>query len=81
ALYIQAQKNNQVIYEEEKLTDTQRANEYIMTSLRTMEGLDLAHIQGLMGETAVSMILKSAQKAIDNGVLQKEHNTLTLTQA
>ncbi|MBX9781376.1 MAG: radical SAM family heme chaperone HemW [Chitinophagaceae bacterium] len=81
ALYIRAQKNNLNIYEEEKLTDTQRANEYIMTSIRTIEGLDLTHIQDLLGEAAVSMILRSANKAIHNGLLQKEHNILTLTQA
>jgi oxygen-independent coproporphyrinogen-3 oxidase len=81
ALYIQAQKNNMVIYEEEVLTDTQRANEYIMTSLRTIEGLDLTYIQALLGETAVTRILLSAKKAIENGLLQRENNILVLTQA
>ncbi|MBX9733344.1 MAG: radical SAM family heme chaperone HemW [Chitinophagaceae bacterium] len=81
ALYIQAQKINMVIYEEEVLTDTQRANEYIMTSLRTIEGLDLTHMQALLGETAVMRILLSAKKAIENGRLQRENNILVLTQA
>lgn len=81
ALYIQAQKINMVIYEEEVLTDTQRANEYIMTSLRTIEGLDLTHMQALLGETAVMRILLSAKKAIENGLLQRENNILVLTQA
>jgi len=44
ALYIQSIKNNLIPFEEEKLTDTQRLNEYIMTSLRTIEGLDLKFI-------------------------------------
>ena len=41
ALYIQSIKKNIIPFEEEKLTRVQQLNEYIMTSLRTMEGLDL----------------------------------------
>ena len=45
ALYIQSIKNNIIPFEEEKLTDAERLNEYIMTSLRTIEGLDLKVIE------------------------------------
>jgi putative oxygen-independent coproporphyrinogen III oxidase len=45
ALYIQSIKNNIIPFEEEKLTDTQKLNEYIMTSLRTIEGMDLKFIE------------------------------------
>ena len=45
ALYIQSIKNNLIPFEEEILTGSQRLNEYIMTSLRTMEGLDLGIVQ------------------------------------
>jgi len=45
ALYIQSIKNNIIPFEEEKLTNVERLNEYIMTSLRTMEGLDLKIIE------------------------------------
>ena len=41
ALYIQSIQKDLIPYEEEILTPTQQLNEYIMTSLRTMEGLDL----------------------------------------
>ena len=41
ALYIQSIKNNIIPFEEENLSNTERLNEYIMTSLRTIEGLDL----------------------------------------
>ena len=41
ALYIQSIKKDRIPFEAELLTPTQRLNEYIMTSLRTMEGLDL----------------------------------------
>ncbi|MEO8412560.1 MAG: radical SAM family heme chaperone HemW [Ginsengibacter sp.] len=45
ALYIQSIEYNIIPFEEEKLTDTQRLNEYIMTALRTVEGLDLKIIE------------------------------------
>src|SRR5665811_2203578 len=43
--YIKSIKNNIIPFEEEKLTDVERLNEYIMTSLRTIEGLDLKLIE------------------------------------
>lgn len=45
ALYIQSIKNNIIPFEEEQLTNVNRLNEYIMTSLRTIEGLDLKVIE------------------------------------
>jgi len=44
-LYIQSIKNNVIPFEEEKLTNVERLNEYIMTSLRTIEGLNLKVIE------------------------------------
>ena len=41
-------KKNIIPFEEEDLTATQKLNEYIMTSLRTMEGLDLKHIKNYL---------------------------------
>ncbi len=44
-LYLQSIKNNIIPFEEEILTDAEKLNEYIMTSLRTIEGLDLKIIE------------------------------------
>ncbi len=44
-LYIQSINNGIVSYEEEILSDSQKLNEYIMTSLRTLEGLNLDKIE------------------------------------
>lgn len=43
--YIKSIKNNIIPFEEEKLTNVEWLNEYIMTSLRTVEGLDLKVIE------------------------------------
>lgn len=45
ALYIQSIKNDIIPSEAEKLTVIQKLNEYIMTSLRTIEGIDLEFIE------------------------------------
>ena len=45
ALYIDSIQKNIIPFEKEILTETQQLNEYIMTSLRTIEGLDLKFIE------------------------------------
>jgi oxygen-independent coproporphyrinogen-3 oxidase len=49
ALYIQSLSNQQLNFEIEFLTDADRYNEYMMTSLRRMEGFDLDLIQSKFG--------------------------------
>ncbi len=50
ALYIQSMQKGTIPFEEEVLTPTQKLNEYIMTSLRTMEGLDLDLVSEKFGK-------------------------------
>ena len=45
ALYIKSIKENIIPFEKEILTKSQQLNEYIMTSLRTIEGMDLFFIE------------------------------------
>jgi oxygen-independent coproporphyrinogen-3 oxidase len=45
SLYTKAIENNNISFEEENLSETNRLNEYVMTSLRTIEGLDLKFIE------------------------------------
>ena len=66
ALYIQSLKNNIIPFEEEILTSTQQLNEYIMTSLRTMEGLSLIVVKERFGKK-ISSGLQSASKKWEAG--------------
>ncbi|MEO5648294.1 MAG: radical SAM family heme chaperone HemW [Ginsengibacter sp.] len=43
--YLKSIEQNIIPFEMETLTETQQLNEYIMTSLRTIEGMDLKYIQ------------------------------------
>jgi oxygen-independent coproporphyrinogen-3 oxidase len=78
-LYIQSLAQNIVPSEKEKLTITQRLNEYIMTSLRRMEGADLSHIRKEFGADFAERVLSSAQRYINNGKLIRKDNKLILT--
>jgi putative oxygen-independent coproporphyrinogen III oxidase len=73
ALYIKSVNEGLVPFEKEVLTDTQRLNEYIMTSLRTVEGLDLDYVQRAFNTTV------HANKFIKEGKLKEEGSRLVLT--
>jgi oxygen-independent coproporphyrinogen-3 oxidase len=63
----------------EYLTDTQKLNEYIMTSLRTLEGISLKKITAEWGDEKVSRITNAASKHIDQGHLMWTVDVLQLT--
>ena len=73
--YIDSIKKGRVPFEMEILTPVQQLNEYIMTSLRTMEGLDLEKIDYEYREK----LNASSNKFIDGGLMRKQQNQLILT--
>jgi oxygen-independent coproporphyrinogen-3 oxidase len=79
AKYIQSIYNNELPVEVETLTETNRLNEYIMTSLRTSWGLDIDHLNNIAGGTA-ALLLKEAQSFLEKGWIEKKENKITLTQ-
>ena len=79
ALYIQSLKKNIIPYEEEKLSDVQKLNEYIMTSLRTIEGIDLDLIKNKLGEDVKNKIQKQSIKFEKSGKLKFIGNKILLT--
>lgn len=79
ALYIQSITKEQVPFELETLTPMQQLNEYIMTSLRTMEGLSLERVSTKWSEDALEQILAIAKKPIQQGFMLLQGNKLVLT--
>jgi oxygen-independent coproporphyrinogen-3 oxidase len=79
SLYVTAIEKGEVPFEEELLTETQRLNEYIMTSLRTVEGMSLSKIAADFGDAGALSIEQAAQKHIDLGHLKKVNDVLQLT--
>jgi oxygen-independent coproporphyrinogen-3 oxidase len=60
------------LVEKEDLTRVQQLNEYIMISLRTMEGCDLQWVSRRFGEKAAAELYHQAQRYIREGKLTGE---------
>ncbi|MFT3908839.1 MAG: radical SAM family heme chaperone HemW [Ferruginibacter sp.] len=79
ALYIQSIKNNEIPFEEEVLTDTQRLNEYIMTALRTAEGINTEKVSLEFGIECLKKLKTSIKKYIDSNKVIIQNTNLVLT--
>ena len=79
SLYIQSISKNLIPFEEEILTKTQRLNEYIMTSLRTIEGLDLNIIENKFSKSERKRIEDGIKKYLDKGQMIRDKQNLILT--
>ncbi len=81
-IYIESINKNIIPYEKEELTATMRINEYIMTSLRTIEGMDFTKAADFLNNEVRSKkydIVKAAEKFISSGKMILENNFLKLT--
>lgn len=79
ALYIQSLTQGIVPFEIEELTIVQQANEYIMTALRTVEGIDANRLNAIAGQDIFPAIVKDAAHYIKNGLLVQLNQQLFLS--
>lgn len=79
AQYLEALTKGALPTEVEVLSEENRLNEYIMTSLRTMWGLDLKQL-GTIAIGSADPLLKEAESFFEKGWLLRNNNILTLTQ-
>lgn len=79
ALYITSIEQDIIPFEAETLTAQQQLNEYLMTSLRTMEGCSLEKIKMNWGNDVAQKIKDIAQKYLreEQLILKEEHLILT----
>jgi oxygen-independent coproporphyrinogen-3 oxidase len=78
-LYIKSIQNNNIPFEEETLTKVQQLNEYIMTSLRTIEGLNLDKVNDEFGKSYQEKLLARSKKYIISDKLSISYASLLLT--
>ena len=71
SIYIKSVNEDKIPFEKEELTETQKLNEYIMTSLRTAEGLRL--------DITGKEMLDKSESYITAGLMKLENNALILT--
>jgi oxygen-independent coproporphyrinogen-3 oxidase len=81
ALYAQKISSNVLPHESENLSASNRYNEYIMTSLRTMWGLDLQKIENDFGSSYADHFLKMVGRFLKDGFVAESHTVYTLTAA
>lgn len=79
ALYIKAVTNNHPYFESELLQPRDLLNEYIMTSLRTREGIDLQQIRFRFGEDKGRKLEKQAVEFIGLKRMENQDGKLVLT--
>lgn len=66
-------------FEIETLTPSQNYNEYIMTGLRTMWGISLAHIENVFGKDVLIHCKNEANKYSNSGYIDEKNNCIFLT--
>jgi oxygen-independent coproporphyrinogen-3 oxidase len=77
--YIQSMAKSEIPAETEILTETNRLNEYIMTSLRTMWGLNLDRLEQI-APGASTELLKATQTAFEREWITQSEKIIILTQ-
>jgi oxygen-independent coproporphyrinogen-3 oxidase len=79
ALYLKSIEQGIVPFEKEILTNAQKLNEYVMTSLRTMEGLSLDYISRYWDSQTADAIKKDAAIFLSEGRMTASGDHLILT--
>jgi oxygen-independent coproporphyrinogen III oxidase len=77
--YIKMINNDTPCFEKEELDQKTRFNEYIMTSLRTMWGIDLEYVEKNFEKEGYDYVINTASKFIKYGMVHQEKNALVLT--
>jgi len=77
--YIDSIRNNKSFHEGEELSIRTRFNEYIMTSLRTMWGIDLDFVEREFEKEGYDYIINLAGKFKGYGLMKQDKKNLVLT--
>jgi oxygen-independent coproporphyrinogen-3 oxidase len=77
--YIKAVNEEEPAFEKELLDNKTRYNEYIMTSLRTMWGIDLEYVEKVFYREGHDYVVNLAGKFLNYGLLKQDKKNLVLT--
>lgn len=78
-VYIRSLNENIIPFEIEELSESNKFNEYILTSLRTMWGIDILFVESEFGQLRKGELLKQIQKFINEGMVISSGNNFVLT--
>lgn len=77
--YIRALNEDKPYFESEELDTKARFNEYIMTSLRTMWGIDLEYVETTFEKEGYDYVVNLSGKFKNYGLMKQDKKTLVLT--
>ena len=77
--YIKSIDENEKAFEEERITTTNRFNEYLLTSLRTIWGCDSEYIKKYFPPSYYNHFIRQSQMYLQQGYIQQHQAILTLT--
>ena len=78
--YIEGINQGKIPAETELLSTNDSFNEYIMTSLRTIWGVDFSYIESKFGSDYKNLLKNNLEEFIDKGWVSSNENIITLTQ-
>ena len=78
-LYVKALNSNKIFFESEKLTKTDKYNEYIMTGLRTIWGVSKDYLKDNFGYKFEKHFTEKSEKYFDSNHLIQKNNIVTTT--
>ncbi len=79
SVYIKKIEDGELPLEREVLSEVDKYNEYVMTRLRTAEGISMQEISALFGEKYEDYLLKQASQHIISELLEYKNERLTVT--
>jgi len=77
--YIASVDKSEVDFEREILSTSQKFNEYLMTAIRTLWGIDLEKVKTDFGEDLLGHLLNEAQPYLENNQIKLSQKKITLT--
>ena len=78
-VYIRSLNENIIPFEIEELSESNKFNEYVLTSLRTIWGIDILFVESEFGQLRKGELLKQIQKFINEGMIISSGNNFILT--
>lgn len=78
--YIKGLTNKEVYFEEEVIDEKTAFNEYVLTRLRTIWGIDIDYIKNNFNEELNTHFNKEIEQYLNSSYLQTEKNKIILTQ-
>ena len=79
ANYIASIKRGEPVYESEIIDTNTRYNEFIITRLRTLRGLNLDELKEMFGQNLSTYFFTNAKKFLQSGTLTIDNNRIKLT--